>query len=316
MPFGTCPHCGARIELPASSQRCGACKGSYLPIVPEEDAAASDAEGSSEWALLPVGARGRAQRGAADDGVPDPGLAARGGEPHGGPEQTLVTLGSVLGGALSSVRGWLDARALRKPLRALALLVTLGLGGMISAAVLHVLLDPGPRARRLLEDLLRFFLSLVALPAVALLAVLVVSVLFGRAQAEPRVFWRSVIALTLGAVTRWTAVLLLSLAIAAAPAASWRWLDPDWIATPAILSGLLASFLAGWVTARFAPGAPFRHALGVGLLLVLPYAPWLLLSARNGVILAFLLAQACMLALGAWLRANSAPPGGTPAAAA
>jgi hypothetical protein len=198
------------------------------------------------------------------------------------------------------------------------MLETLGLTVMFSTLVLHVLLDPGLRARYLLERLLLLSFLMVALPAIVLLAGLVVRVLFGRGKRdEPRVFWRSVIAVTLGVATCWAAILLFSLALAAAPDASWRWLATVWIAFPALLSGLLACFVAGWVTARFAPGSPFRHALGVGLVLALPFLPGLLISGWQVLVLAALLglAQASMLGLGAWLRARSAPPGGTPAPA-
>lgn len=315
-PFGTCPHCGARITFPAGSQRCAACKGSYLTIVPEEDAAGTSAEGPSEWALLPLGStRGRAARAVADGGAQDPGAAEGEGAPQGGRELTLVPLGSALGGAMS----WLDARELRRPLRALAALEAIGIAGVFSAGAVPLLLDPGPRAWSVLKSLMFFFLLMVALPAIALVAVLVVRVLFGRRRAnEPRVFWRSVITVTLGFATCWAAALLLSIAIAAAPPATWRWLEPDWITFPAILSILLASLLAGWLTGRLALSGPFRHALGVWLLLVLPFAPALLFSGWQGVAVLSLawLVQLSMLWLGAWLAVRSRPPIETPAAAA
>ncbi len=275
--FGTCPHCAARIELdaPAGPGRCARCAGLYLPVVPEADAAESNAVGPNAAESSATAAQAR--------------------------EWVLLPRHAALDGATRGVRAWLDARGLARPLFAWMIAAGLCLVALLAAGLSAPLFEPGPETRRAFGRVLGVLLLPFALPLIALPAALVVRLLFGGSRAgEPRAFWRSLIAVSLGVGALVAVVSVVQPALTSLLGRGW---------STTLLSYTLACLAAGWVSVRIASEQPYRHALGVGLVLVLGIALLLLpFGGRAFVSVLFYLALVPVLWLGAWLRVRTSSP--------
>jgi hypothetical protein len=285
--FGTCPHCAARIELgaPPGPGRCPRCAGLYMPVVPEADPSeANAAEANASEANA-------AEANAAES-------SATAAQPR---EWVLLPQHAALDGATRGVRAWLDARGLARPLFAWMIAAVLCLVALLAAGLSAELFEPGPETRRAFGRVLGVLLLPFALLLIALPAALVVRLLFGgRRPGEPRAFWRSLIAVSLGVGVLWAVVSVVQPALTPL-------LGRGWSAT--LLSYALACLAAGWLSVRIASEQPYRHALGVGLVLVLGFALLLLpFGGRAFVSVLFYLALVPVLWLGAWLRVHTSSP--------
>jgi hypothetical protein len=206
----------------------------------------------------------------------------------------------------------LARRGLRRPIL-FGVIAACGLAAVFAAVGLLNLLEPASSFTEMATSAfaVAVVLLLVALPLTAVLALLVVWFLFGRRGRSAPGFdlTRSVLAVTAGvatvAIAGFVLLSLRSTLDAALP------LAVNW--SLSIACEVLAGLGAGWVTVRLSPIAPYRHAIGVGIVIVLglalllpdPYGtPWLALTAA--VCLAYV-----SVFLGAWIGVRFGyPPAG------
>ena len=150
-------------------------------------------------------------------------------------------------------------------------------------------------------------LLLLALPLATVASLPVIWFLFGRRGRSASGFdlTRSVLTVTAGVVTFAVAqylILQLRSSMGARLPVSTGFL---------LTSDALAGLLAGWLTFRFSPTAPYRHAIGVGLVLALcvlllvlkARSPWLPLASATF--------RLPVLLLGAWIGVRREPAAGT-----
>jgi len=277
--IGHCPACAARIEFgplqPALLGTCTACGAGYMVLVPELGTTSSEAEPAQELELELV-AHAAGNLGQHAEKTPR--------------------------------RSWLVERGLQGPVRyalyAFGLLCVCTL-----AAGLLSLVAPAAAERAWILVFSFLGLPLLVMPVALGFSALAVRFFVARgAVLPPSTYWRSLLALSLGALVLAFGEYLVGTGVA--PVFGHGWLA---YAVAFVASGALA----GWVTVRLAPQQPYRHAVGAGLVFALGLALVVLPFNREAALVALTYAiYIPTLLLGAWLGARIGPGPAGPGAAA